>query len=100
METYALNVGGGKRRGLSSHAHEEALVSATAQLFVACLVVVQDTLHQCLGMPARQYTASNSKLLHYGINVCTTTCGNFQGFSSAGRAPNSRNYTVVNYNIH
>ena len=31
METYALNVGGGKRRGISWHAHKQALVSRVAE---------------------------------------------------------------------
>ena len=31
METHALNVGGGKRRRSSSHAHKQALVSGTAE---------------------------------------------------------------------
>ena len=32
METYALNVGGGKRRRNSSHAHKELLVSVVAEV--------------------------------------------------------------------
>ena len=31
METYVLNVGGGKHRGVSSHAHKESLVSGVAE---------------------------------------------------------------------
>ena len=31
METYPLKVGGGKRRGVSSHAHKELLVSVIAE---------------------------------------------------------------------
>ena len=31
METYALNVGGSERRGISSHAHNHSLVSGVAE---------------------------------------------------------------------
>ena len=31
METYPLKVGGGKRRGISSHAHNQSLVSGVAE---------------------------------------------------------------------
>ena len=31
MLTYVLNVGGGNRRGVSSHAHKELLVSVVAE---------------------------------------------------------------------
>ena len=32
METYGLKVGGGKRRGVSTHAHRESLVSRVAEV--------------------------------------------------------------------
>ena len=32
METYPLNVVGGKHRGISSHAHKESLVSGVAEV--------------------------------------------------------------------
>ena len=32
METYPLKVGGGKRRGISSHAHKHMLVSGVAEV--------------------------------------------------------------------
>ena len=35
MLTYALNVGGGNRRGVSSHAHKQLLVSVIAALVSA-----------------------------------------------------------------
>ena len=31
MQTYPLKVGGGKRRGVSSHAHNQSLVSGVAE---------------------------------------------------------------------
>ena len=31
METYVLNIGEDKRRGVSSHAHKESLVSVVAE---------------------------------------------------------------------
>jgi hypothetical protein len=63
METYHLNVGGGKRRGISWHAHKQALVSRVAEV--------------CMWLgPSHRQAKDNEK--NSGVDGSLTGCGDAQ----------------------
>ena len=63
METYELNVGGGKRRRNSSHPHKELLVSVVAEV--------------CMWLgPSHRQAKHNEKIS--GVDGSLTSCGDAQ----------------------
>ena len=63
METYPLKVGGGKRRGISSHAHKHMLVSGVAEV--------------CMWLgPSHRQAKDNEK--NSGVDGSLTYCGDAQ----------------------
>ena len=63
METYGLNVVGGKRRGVSSHEHKESLVSVVAEV--------------CMWLgPSHTQAKDNEK--NSGVDGSLTFCGDAQ----------------------
>ena len=63
METYGLNVGEDKRRGISWHAHKQALVSGVAEV--------------CMWLnPSQRQAKDNEK--NSGVDGSLTGCGDAQ----------------------
>ena len=63
METYPLKVGGGKRRGISWHAHKHSLVSRVAEV--------------CMWLgPSHRQAKDNEK--NSGVDGSLTGCGDAQ----------------------
>ena len=63
METYALNVVGSERRGISSHAHNHSLVSGVAEV--------------CMWLdPSHRQAKHNEK--NSGVDGSLTSCGDAQ----------------------
>ena len=63
METYALNVGEDKRRGVSWHAHKQSLVSRVAEV--------------CMWLgPSHRQAKHNEK--NSGVDGSLTSCGDAQ----------------------
>ena len=71
METYGLNVGGGKRRGISWHAHNHSLVSGVAELSA----LVSAEVCMWLG-PSHRQAKHNEK--NSGVDGSLTSCGDAQ----------------------